>query len=342
MKINYELFDTIDPVLTRNYLYTHGYMIISDFFSHDVVSNFNKTWDDKFESLTNSNLDNTQTYLSVADLIERGGFNWYEGNIGKKFLKVIDTLIGINAVYGGSSGTQMMVPTPWHRDVYIQTPTFKLACYINQPELIEGGALCVIPGSQHAGDCYADSLGGAVNWPEGGGGIARTPTFFPLLQASDNSNTLNNYPIKGALLQSLPNTVLDIKATDLVIFDQRLIHGSTLYNSGRARRMLLTQFTVNPNDVADNSRMVFRGYNKADALLELEKWAQIELNASSKNSIYQPVHDAGLSELLGPKLSLHCDLVPNRKLSTTQGERGNKHSSFYRKNISALGSPVCF
>lgn len=343
MRLPAKLFNDQNPAAIRNYLFTFGYLIIEDFFSQQQIIEFNAIWDKEFHELTKGFKDNVPTYLSVGNLIEKTNLKYFDPQAENSLIEVIDKLLGEDAIYLGSGGNEMQVPTPWHRDVYLQTPIYKMACYLNN--IVgggEGGELCVVPGSQHATDVYAEALSSCVGWP-GGGGMSRAPTYFPLLQAGDGSTTLDDYPSENAIIKILPFQKLTVNPRDLVIFDQRLVHGSTIYTNGRPRRLLLINVAVNPERISSDSKMCSRGYRPTEALLELEKWVQIELNASDNLELYEHLKKRpDMYEILKPKTTL-LDAMNNTSKKIVQiGELQERNKKFFTRNCTDKDAPVCF
>jgi hypothetical protein len=343
MKIPFSLINSQNPTLLRNYLLTFGYLIISDFFTNDEVSLQNSIWDKKFHELTKSNVDNTETYLSVPNYLERSGSPLFTLDNGNRFLEVVDLLVGSNSIYLGSSGSEMTVPTPWHRDIFIKTPIFKFGTYLNafESESTEG-QLCIVPGSQHAGDLYADSLSSAVHWPEHFG-VSKNPPQYPLLQASDGSSTLDNYPKINAKIEPFNYLQLKVGSRDLLVFDQRLVHGSTYYTSSKSRRMLVSVFCVNPKQVAPESKLCWSGYKVSDALLELNHSVLNQLNASDLNNLYQDLANRPeLFQVLESKIGLFKNLERTSKMRVKMRDSLDDENEFNRRNMSDRYSPMIF
>lgn len=344
MNIPYSLLETQDPTCLRNYLHAFGYLVVDDFFSLERIKTFNEVWDNSFEQLAKENKSNTPTYLGVSSYCEISNTPWFEEDSGRSIISMVDLLVGEDAQYANSSANEMSVPTPWHRDIYLKTPIFKLACYINSTSADEsngGGELCIIPGSHLAGDLYADAIGSCCFWPESGG--MHPESKFPRLKASDGTTTLDNYPTDSAGINLFPYIKIKAKSTDLIIFDQRLVHGSTIYRTGKKRRMMVSTFATNPKSVNLNSRYVHFGYKTEDALLELEKWFQLKLNEGSDKSIYQHVDDR-LKKILGQKLKLFSHLQNTGNFSkiidSPMRDNLTRNMSFYEKNMAPRAIPI--
>jgi hypothetical protein len=347
MKIPYNLLASQNAIHLRNYLYTFGYLVIENFFSQSEIELQNKIWDQSFMPLTKQNIDNTDTYLSVPNYIEKSKAPFFTIDKGHRFLELVKMLVGPNSVYCGSSAAQMSVPTPWHRDIFLKTPVFKFACYINNDDNQTiskemGGDLAVVPGSQHASDVYSDSLSSAVHWPEKFG-VCKDPVQFPMLQAPDGSNTLDNYPKVNAALRPFPYEQISVSSRDLLIFDQRIVHGSTLYDSGRARRMLVAVFALNPKQVINESKYVGKGYKREDAELELEKWLTNQLNASELKTLYDDLEKRDdLIELLHENTVEFRNLIRTKNVRVSMRQSLDRENIFNRRNMSDRKVPVCF
>ncbi len=344
MKIPYTLFYSQDPVQLRNYLYTFGYLIVGDFFKSEEIVVHNNIWDSKFRDLTRQNTDNTNTYLSVPNYIEKSEAPFFTSDGGERFLKVVNCLVGENSSYLGSSAAEMSVPTPWHRDILLQTPILKFASYINSFDSHDTseGNLTLVPGSQHAGDVYSDSLSSAVDWPERFG-ISRAPVIYPMLQASDGSTSLDDYPKRNPAIAPFPFVELKVNALDLVIFDQRLVHGSTYYTNGKARRMLVSVFTLNPRTIEKRSKFVAQGYKAADALLELNQFVLNQINSSDLITLYDDLElRPDITMLLGQKLSQFKDIKRTAAGRVRMRDSLDLEREFNRRNMTDRDVPVCY
>lgn len=347
MKIPYHLFHAQEPTHVRNYLFTFGFLIVENYFSDREVLLQNSLWSEHFLDLTKKNRDNTNTYLSVPNYIERSGAPFFTEDGGQRLIALVRLLFGENAIYCGSSGTEMSVPTPWHRDTFIATPTFKIACYINsQPPgtagVDDGGHLSVVPGSQHAGDLYADALSSVVHWPERFG-ICKSPVQLPLLKANDGSSTIDDYPKEEAAVVPFPYKKLKVSAKDLIIFDQRLVHGSTFYTSGNPRRMLVSVFAPHPKTFADSSKICSRGYKASDALLEFDRWMLNQVNTSECESFYDDLvkrHD--LMALLDQHTIQYRSLKRTSRNRITMRDSLDTENDFNRRHMTDREIPVVF
>jgi hypothetical protein len=343
MKIPYSLLNAQDSQQLRNYLFTFGYLIIGDFFSDEEIILHNQIWSEKFTELTRKNTDNTQTYLSVPNYIEKSRSPFMTMDQGERFISLVDNLIGTDAIYFGSSAAEMSVPTPWHRDVFIRTPIFKFASYIsNQVTTESGGDLTIVPGSQHAGDVYSDAISSAVHWPEHFG-IYKTPAQYPMLKAADGSTTLDDYPKENPMIAPFPYVQLKVSARDLVIFDQRIAHGSTFYTNGKPRRMLLTIFSANPRRFSKNSKMVINGYKPADAMLELNRLVVNQINAGDSKTFYEDLEPRPeLIKLLKPKLEEFKETSRSSNSKISMRGSLDLEKEFNRRNMTERDVPVYF
>jgi hypothetical protein len=342
MKVPVNLFSELNPLQLRNYLYTFGYLIISGFFSNEKIRQMNQMWEENFYNFSNNNPDNTSTYLSIASLIERANLPFFDKEHPLGVLDIVDKLIGEDAIYAGSGANEMSIPTVWHRDVYINTPVFKVGCYLTAASHGSGGELCVVPGTQHTSDLYSNSIGAAISWPEGGG-IRTNPVQFPLLKAQDGSTTLDPYPNEKAALQLFPYIKLNIDPTDLLVFDQRIVHGSTVYSDGKKRRMLTAVFVPNPEKILEDSKLAAAGYKPIDALIEIEKWFQLQTNGSENEFFYHDLRQNDRIHLLLEKYSQQFSGVKRGATERlTMRDNLDRDARFYKKNMFRVDSSVSF
>jgi hypothetical protein len=346
MKIPYSILASQDSRHVRNYLYTFGYLVLSDFFSRDEIDSQNKIWDDRFHDLTALNVDNTPTYLSVANYIEKSGAPLLTSDGGERFVSLVKKIIGPTAIYCGSTASEMSVPTPWHRDIFLKTPIFKFGTYINNVDgggvSNAGGDLSVVPGSHHAGDVYADGLSSAVHWPERFG-ICRTPIQFPMMQASDGSTTLDDYPKVDPITSPFPYQQLKVSPYDLVIFDQRIVHGSTFYQHGKARRMVVAVFATDPHQIQRNSKLGYGGYRAVDGELELSRYLTNQINSSELKTLYDDLLiRPDMMKVLDKNISLYKDLARTITNRIKMRDSLDTERAFNRRNMTDRDIPVCY
>ena len=339
MYIPYKIIPSLELGEVKNYLRSMGWLVIQDFYVDEEVESLNETWNDCFDDIASQSKTSVPNYRQASCYCDRV----FPSYFSTKFMALVKNLIGKDAVYLGSSATAMKVPTPWHRDVYTSFPIYKVASYISNRVGglgITHGNLCVIPGSQSPNDLYSQCINQVLGWPQSSG-LKRDNNFFPKVTLGDVASTVDMYPNYNNTLGYLPYVEIKVAANDLVLFDQRVVHGSTFYSDGMSRRMLQASFAINPLSKLFREDVEGRFYASQEQM-KAELINLIEIESSQLGwELYKYVRSSPtLSDILAENLfdGLDCDKDFSHLVVSNREILDQNHSFFRRNSVEFSGS----
>jgi hypothetical protein len=215
-----------DILLLRKAYDIYGYIKLESFFDKNQINILSKEYDALVLSQTSIALESTD--LSPPTLMNELNHltSFPEIIRGSPFIKVLRGLFGEDFKIIGSDLSTFRTGTELHRDTFSEFTIPKIGIYLSSSDRLSGGQMIFIPGSHRKDASFANNCSFGLKWPNGTG--------------FDNNfwdNVLINQRGKFYLKINNPVTKVDIKAGDIIIFDQSLVHG-TVQRSNKLRRMI--------------------------------------------------------------------------------------------------------
>jgi hypothetical protein len=142
-----------------------------------------------------------------------------------ELMPVLFGLFGEDFKIIGSDLSMFRNPSSLHRDSYSEFFCPKIAIYLQSSNSITGGQLVVIPGSHRKDEAFSEDCNAGLSYARSNG---YEPSHWTNVLRKKNSFELSITD---------PVTKIDIKKGDIVIFDERLVHG-TAQRSNKLRRLI--------------------------------------------------------------------------------------------------------
>jgi ectoine hydroxylase-related dioxygenase (phytanoyl-CoA dioxygenase family) len=150
-----------------------------------------------------------------------------------KILKILECLIGHDMILTGVELVTFRNGTRLHRDTFQPFSTTKIGLYLQESNWLNNGEFIYVPGSHNWYSNFAkDDLSNLIGWPDNHWGLDEN-----LL--SNNLTITNKESFELSLEEPISKIHLDLG--DVLIFDNRLIHG-TYQKTFRTRRMIAFSF----------------------------------------------------------------------------------------------------
>ena len=212
--------------LLRKAFDTYGYVKLESFFDKKQINILRREYDEHV--LTRTNIALVSTDLTPPALVNELNHlpSFPEIIRGSPLIKVLRGLFGEDFKIFGSDLSTFRNGTELHRDTFSEFTVPKIGIYLNSSDRLNGGQVMFIPGSHQKGSSFANNCSYGLKWPKG---LGFDNNFW--------GNTLINQRGKFYLKIDNPVVKVEIKAGDIIIFDQRLIHG-TVQRSNKLRRMI--------------------------------------------------------------------------------------------------------
>lgn len=274
MYINFiDLLNT-DHEKLRNYLNTFGHIVVKGVLTRRQITSLNslfvklyeiayqKRYNELTEQKNNIALEPVQKYVS----------DWLEVMQNINVFKIAEKCIGKDAIFCSSDASLFFGGSPIHRDQETLLPQYKINIYLQQTGDDGNGDFYILPGSQHAGDKYADFMNNYLKWPKSGGGY-----------------DIENLPFDPFSIEEVeaafPLKYLNIGVGDILIFDDRMFHGTKRGNFSYERRLLTAVFAPNPHNYSDEYFQMM-GRTRQYAVNELNEL--VRQGASKNGRWYYP------------------------------------------------------
>jgi hypothetical protein len=138
---------------------------------------------------------------------------------------------GEDCSYVGSDLSLFYNPSQLHRDIWSYTMVFKTGIYLQDANESKGGKFLLIPGSHRREQDFANLCSNGLRWPSGSGYSDEILSVLDMKGGLPGASAFLDLPVKE----------ISINKGDVLIFDQRLVHGTT-HNPNQPRRMCALNF----------------------------------------------------------------------------------------------------
>ncbi len=212
-------------------LRTFGTTVVKGVFSSEEVSGLIKAYDDYLCNLTSiSAISEDAVRAGKAPVAHHGVERSQELSVllqRGKLIPIIKTLFPGGLFFCSSDLSTFVGQSPLHRDINGYFPLIKILIYLNGASSTEQG-FSYIPGSHINTDIFSRSISTLMKNPANGG-----------INAQGTLGIIDYSSLTVSPL--IPTHTLRIDEGDIIIFDQRLLHG-TVIESVHLRRLIALTF----------------------------------------------------------------------------------------------------
>jgi hypothetical protein len=214
------MIDVHNLQIIKNNLEFFGFVKLPGFFSkefHQILRSFDRIMEQHTQEFPHTG-EERSLFWQCADSDEFLCSLMAQ----ERLQRIVQTLMGDNFLYTGSSGNYYAGNTGWHSDDIFQHKRIKVSLYLDKLDA-SNGALRVIPGTHR-------------------------PTDYNFKFLSMIGTSTKNFGVHGS---EIPAVVIDIEPGDIIIFNQNLIHSS--WGGNEKRKMI----SLNFHEKYTSERMAF-------------------------------------------------------------------------------------